>query len=94
MDENVPPNQTVNQQFYVQAATKLQEPFRKKKRTYLWSCGWFLHQDNASVHRAILVRQFLAERRTPALEHAPYLSGPAMYDLFIFLKLKYLLKGT
>jgi hypothetical protein len=60
----------------------------------LWKNGWILHQDNAPVHNALSVRQFLAKKQVPVLHHAPYSPNLAPCDFFLPPKLKHSLKGT
>ncbi|GFV41538.1 mariner Mos1 transposase [Trichonephila clavipes] len=49
--------------------------------------SWILHQDKAPAHNALSVKRYLADKRTPVLEHVPY-------DFFLFPKIKSALKGT
>jgi transposase len=83
----------VNQTYYIELLTKLWGKIRRK-RLELWKSGWILHQDNAPAHNALSVRQFLAKKQVPVLHHAPYSPDLAPCDLFLFPKLKHLLKGT
>jgi hypothetical protein len=63
----------VNQKYYLEVLTKLQEQVRKK-RPELWKKkSWILPQDNAPAHNALVVKQFLADKCIPVLEHPPYL---------------------
>ncbi|VVC33042.1 Transposase, type 1 [Cinara cedri] len=72
MTEWVPEGQTVNQIYYLSVLATLRERVRKK-RPELWkNNSWILHQDNALAHNALSVKQYLAGKRTPVLEHAPY----------------------
>jgi hypothetical protein len=87
-----PLNQTVHQQFYIQVLTKLLERI-KKKRDHMWNRGWILHQHNAPAHNAISVRQFLAGKQIPTLEHAPYSQYLTPCDCFLFQKFKCSLNG-
>ncbi|VVC44823.1 Hypothetical protein CINCED_3A022962 [Cinara cedri] len=67
----------------------------RKKRPELWkNNSWILHQDNAPAHNALSVKQYLAGKRTPVLEHAPYSPDLAPCDFFLFPKIKSALKGT
>jgi hypothetical protein len=66
MTQYVPPGQT-----YIELLTKMRGKIRKK-RPELWKNGWILHQDNASAHNALSVRQFLAKKQVLVLHHAPY----------------------
>jgi histone-lysine N-methyltransferase SETMAR len=89
-----PPGQTVNQTYYIELLTKLRGKIQRK-RTELWENGWILHQDNAPVHNALSVQQFLAKKKQdPVLHHAPYSPDLAPCDFFLFPKLKNSLKGT
>ena len=70
MTKWVPSGQTVNQHYYVEVLAKLRKRIRWK-RPLLWKNG-SLHQDNAPVHNALSVKQFLANKNIPVLEHPPY----------------------
>src|SRR5215469_14721696 len=59
--EFAPQGQTVNQQFYLEVLKQLHDAVRRK-RPELWRSGeWLLHHDNAPVHTALSVRQFLTK---------------------------------
>ena len=61
----------------------------------LWEAhAWMLHYDNAPVHTALSIRQFLTERNTATLEHLPYSPNVAPCDFFLFPKIKSVLKET
>ncbi|GFT39249.1 putative mariner transposase [Trichonephila clavipes] len=51
-------------------------------------------QDKAPAHNALSVKRYLADKRTPVLEHAPYSPDLAPSDFFLFPKIKSALKGT
>lgn len=90
----VPEGQTVNQKYYKEVLIKLRERVRKK-RPDLWKNGsWILHQDNAPAHNALSVKQFLADKRIPVLDHPPYSPDLAPCDFYLFPKVKSSLKGT
>lgn len=93
MTEWVPSGQTVNQHYYVEVLAKLRERIRRK-RPLLWKNGWILHQDNAPAHNALSVKQFLANKNIPVLDHPPYSPDLAPCDFFLFPKVKSQLKGT
>ncbi|VVC44527.1 Transposase, type 1 [Cinara cedri] len=94
MTEWVPEGQTVNQIYYLSVLATLRERVRKK-RPELWkNNSWILHQDNVPAHNALYVKQYLAGKRTPVLEHAPYSPDLAPCDFFLFPKIKSALKGT
>jgi len=66
----------------------------RRKRPELWRNGWILHQDNASAHNALSVKQFLANKNITVVEQPPYLPDLAPCDFFLFPKIKSVLKGT
>jgi len=91
--EWVPSGQTVNWQYYVEVLTKLREHVRRK-RPELWRNGWILHQDNAPAHKALSVKQFLANKNITVFEHPPYSPDLAPCDFYLFPKIKSALNGT
>ena len=94
MTEWIPEGQTVNQTYYLSVLATLREWVRKK-RPELWkNNSWILHQDNAPAHNALSVKRYLADKRTPVLQHASYLPDLAQCDFFLFPKIKAVLKGT
>ena len=52
-----------------------------------------MHHDNAPVHMALSVREFLATKQITVLEHPAYSPDLAPSDFFLFPKLKEILKG-
>jgi hypothetical protein len=65
----VPEGQTFIQKYYLEVLTKFREGVRTE-RPELWKeKSWILHQDNAPAHKALAVRQFLAEKYIQVLEH-------------------------
>jgi len=55
---------------------------------------WMLLHDNAPVHCAIRVHQFLAHRCVPVLDHPPNSPDLAPADFFLFPYLKSIMKGA
>jgi histone-lysine N-methyltransferase SETMAR len=94
MTEWVPEGQTVNQTYYKEVLIKLRERVRKKRPDLWKNDAWILHQDNAPAHNALSVKQFLADKRIPVLEHPPYSPDLAPCDFYLFPKVKSALKGT
>jgi histone-lysine N-methyltransferase SETMAR len=72
---------------------KLREKFRRKRPELLVNNSCSLHHDNAPVHRALSVREFLATKQITVLEHPAYSPDLAPSDLFLFPKIKEILKG-
>lgn len=65
----------------------------KKKRPAWEEGSWMFHWDNASVHTAAAVLEFLAARNVRMLEHAPYSPDLAPADFFYLPKVKEMLVG-
>ena len=49
---------------------------------------WFLHWDNAPVHTAMVILEFLAKKRAKLLSHPPYSPDLTPSDYMLFPKLK------
>jgi hypothetical protein len=49
---------------------------------------WFLHWDNAPVHTAMVILEFLAKKRIKLLSHPPYSPDLTPADYILFPKLK------
>jgi hypothetical protein len=52
-----------------------------------------LHHDNAPVHTALSIREFLAKINIPTLPHPPNIPDPAACDFYLLSKLKSKLMG-
>jgi histone-lysine N-methyltransferase SETMAR len=91
--EFVPPEQTVNQYFYLDVLKRLRYSVRRK-RPELWRSGdWLLHHDNVPAHTALSVRQFLAKSNMVLLPHPPYSPDLAPCDFSLLPWMKKTLKG-
>ena len=67
----------------------------REKRRELWETrSWLLHHDNAPAHNALGIREFLAKNNIAILKQPPYSPDLAPCDLFLFPKLKEVIKGT
>jgi hypothetical protein len=73
--------------------TKLRECVRRKQPE-VWTNGWILHQDNVPTHNASSVKQLLAYKNIPVLEHPPYSPDFTPCDFCLFSKIKSELKWT
>jgi transposase len=58
----------------------------------LWPNDWILHHDNAPAHKALFVKQFLAQRSITEMEHPPYSPDLDPNDFLLFPKIKSALK--
>jgi histone-lysine N-methyltransferase SETMAR len=64
-----------------------------RKRPEIWSKNWVLRHDNAPAHRALSVKQFLAQKSITEMEHPPSSPDLAPNDLWLFTEIKSVLKG-
>ena len=91
--EFVPEGQTVTQIFYLSALEHLWKWIRPVRPEYSTPGSWFLLHDNAPVHRAVAIEEFLARKQVCVLHHPPYSPDLSPCDYFLFPKLKLPLKG-
>ena len=73
---------------------RLWKRIRRVRPEYSAPGGWFLLHDNAPVHRAVAVQEFLARKQVCVLNHPPYSPDLSPRDYFMFPKLKLPLKGS
>ena len=90
----LPQGQTVNQTIYKEILRRLVRSVHDKSQSLWEAHAWTLHHDNAPVHTALSICQFLAEKNIATLEHPPYFLNLALCDFFLFPKIKSVLKGT
>jgi hypothetical protein len=83
--------QTVNRAYYAEILKRLREVVRIK-RPELWPNYWILHHDNAPAHKALSVKQFLAQNSITETEHSSYSPDLAQNDLWLFPKIKLALR--
>ena len=57
----VPIGQTVNMEYYVEVLKEFRKRFRQKRPALFKSGQWHFHQDNAPVHKSILVTDYLTK---------------------------------
>ena len=89
----VPRGSTVNAVYIVGALKKFLKRMRQK-RSEKMKDGIILHWDNAPVHTARIVREYLATRDDiEVMDHPPYSPDLAPCDFFLFPKLKNKLAG-
>ena len=72
---------------------RLWKRIRRVRPEYSAPGSWFLLQDNAPVHRAVVVQEFLARKQVCVPHHPPYSPDLSPCDYFLFHKLKLQLKG-
>lgn len=88
----VPRGTTVNANYIVEALGRFMKIF-KEKRPITAAGDWFLHWDNAPVHTAAVVQDWLAARGVQVIDHPPYSPDLAPADFFLFPKVKSVLAG-
>ena len=84
----VPTGQTVNKEYYVEALREFRKIFRWKRPALFKSAQWHFHQDNAPVHNAILVTDYLTKMGIKTVPHPPNNPDLALCDFWLFPKLK------
>ena len=89
----VPTWQTVNKAYYVEVLREFSKRFRRKKQALFKSVQWHFHQDNATVHNSILVRDYLTKMGIKTVPQPPYSQDLAPCDFWLFPKLKENLRG-
>ena len=78
---------------YIISAMKTFLKKLRKKRPGLSEREWFFHWDNAPVHTATDVQEFMAKKGMKTIKHPPYSPDLAPADYFLFPKLKSALEG-
>ena len=91
--EFVPEGQTVTGSFHLSVLEHLWKRIRHVRPEYSALGSWFLLHDNAPVHRAVAVQEFLAWKQVCVLHHLHYSPDLSPCDYFLFPKLKLPLKG-
>ena len=80
--EFVPEGQTVTGSFYLSVLERLWKRILRVRPEYSAPGSWFLLHDNAPVHRAVVVQEFLARKQVCVLHHPPY--SPDLSPVIIF----------
>jgi histone-lysine N-methyltransferase SETMAR len=83
--------QAVIQQCYLKMLTRLQESVRRKTPE-LCPDQWILHHDDAPLHDALRVCEFLAKKSIARMGHPSYSPDLAPCEFWLFPKLKNVLK--
>jgi hypothetical protein len=64
-----------------------------RKRPKLWPNCRIVRHDYATAHKALSVKQFLAQKSITEMEHPPSSHDLAQNDVWLFPKIKSTLKG-
>ena len=89
----LPLGQMINQHVYKKILRRLICSMHEKKRD-LWQNKWVLHHDNAPVHTALSIGEFLAQKNITVLEQPPYFPYLAICGFIFFSKIKWVIKAT
>jgi histone-lysine N-methyltransferase SETMAR len=89
----VPRGFTINATYIVKVLDIFMRHFRKNKPVLSEQC-WFFHWDNAPVHTAAIVQDWLAAHDVQVLRHLPYSPDLAPADFFLFRCVKDELAGV
>jgi hypothetical protein len=90
--EFIPQGQTVNQAYYIETLKRSREAVYRKSPE-LWASDWILQHHNARAHKALSVKQFLAQTSTTEMEHLSFSPDLAPNGLWLFPKIKSAIKG-
>ena len=90
----VPTGITVNKEYYIEVLREFRKTFRRKRPELFESGQWHFHQDNAPVHKSILVTDYLTQMGIKTVPHPPYSPDLAPSDFWLFPKLKENLRGN
>ncbi|XP_060568938.1 histone-lysine N-methyltransferase SETMAR-like [Ruditapes philippinarum] len=89
----IPKGRTVTAKFYKRIVLNKVDKYYRKRRPNTGMIGLFLLQDNATPHKAYIVKKFLESKRVTVLNHPPYSPDLAPCDFFLFPRLKKHLQG-
>jgi hypothetical protein len=84
---------TVNSAFCVQVIGRLLKRISRVGPQFRAEGSWFLLQDNAPSHSALVVKTFLAKHGAVETSHPPYSPDFAPADFFLFPTVKTSLEG-
>ncbi len=89
----VPRGSTVNAAYIVKVLDVFMRHF-KKKRPVMAEQPWFFHWDNAPVHTAAIVQDWLVTHDVQVLRNLPYSPDLVPADFFLFRRVKEELAGV
>jgi hypothetical protein len=55
-----------------------------RERPELWASAWIFRHYNAPAHKALSVKQFMAQKSITEMEHLPYSSGLSLNNFRLF----------
>ncbi len=84
---SIPRGRTVNSAYIMEVLACFLKALKEKRPTMTAGTWWF-HWDNAPVHTAAVVTNWMAARRFQIIEHPPFLPDLAPADFFLFPSVK------
>jgi len=87
------PGDRINADFILDTLQRFLRHLSRKRPAFSGTGDWFFHWDNAPVHTARSVADFMAKHRFKLVEHPPYSPDLAPADFFLFPKVKAMLAG-
>jgi histone-lysine N-methyltransferase SETMAR len=88
----VPRGRTVNSAYIIEALARFLKVLKEKRPTMTAGTWWF-HWDNALVHTASMVTNWMAARQFQIIDHPPYSPDLAPANFFLFPSVKRELAG-
>jgi len=92
--EFLPEGQTVNKEYYLSVMRHSRKTVRQKRKDLWANNSWILHHDNAPLHSAIIIREFLIKNETNTIQQPSNSPDIAPCDFFLFDRVKKSLWGT
>jgi histone-lysine N-methyltransferase SETMAR len=91
--EFVPPNTTINSDFYRDVLRRLRENVRRKRPELWHNHNWLLHRDNTPAHTSLKTTEFVTNNNMIIVPCSPYSPDLAPCDFTLFPRLKMNLEG-
>jgi len=82
--KNVPPDETVSKEFYLNVMKCLRAAVRRKRPEAWTNNTWMLHHDNAAAHSSLLICEFLSKHEMTVVPQLPYSPDLAPADFYCF----------
>ena len=83
-----PTGQTVNKEYYVKVLREFRKRFCRKRPALFKSGQWYFHQDNAPVHKSILLTDYLTKMGIKTVLRPPYSPDLVPCDFWLFPNLR------
>ena len=93
MAHRVPTGETVNKEYYKMYIRAILCPAIRRKCLEMIDCTPLILQDNASHHKANIVKELLESHQWKVLDHPPYSPDLSPPDFALFPELKEPLQG-